>query len=599
VVDAQIVGEFLIHPAGRIDKGTTMGGVYRRSYSGGKHMIPRILLGVLAASSLCLAQQADSATSPNRQGGLTLSNVLQSHLPGAARDIKSGLNLFFALDEGEGMEGVYDHPFVRSVADTLGGKLPKPYTTFDRLWQQHMVLYITENMTYKDRLRLLLSVECDLDFSMIQRIEFPETMKPKFSVYPNDIELRYTFGNLDRPWLQIAAGYFPFKYNPDAKNLGEFMLRGSAYPTTIITSPFFPLTRELGLHINGLVGNPAIDQFKWDLLVTSETNTWPVQDGTITAVISNILFNSLDIGAGVSFQRLFPVDETKTTVKDTRTVFLKDQADSGYYTFQAIKLMARASVNPLHFVPEFKIPPSFIFGKNPFFGKEDLKIYGEAAVLGYRDYIAYDSFALKGTLNPNTGDTVYSNIPGTGKQAPDSINYYNNIKDRTPLMVGINLPTNPLVSYGILPFILTKWLKDETGSDLTPLPWITLVPALLSGVAQQYLGWELGPDVLSLEFEWFSQRFTNSNRRAINPDDQIPIPYVNTDRNLSAFGKPEPYKYSLYFKKSFMNRFALSALVGRDHMRPLIFANPAINQTDDFLQAKQHWYWMVRLSANF
>jgi len=35
----------------------------------------------------------------------------------------------------------------------------------------------------------------------------------------------YSFGDLDQPWLQLAAGYFPFKYNPQASNLGEYLYR--------------------------------------------------------------------------------------------------------------------------------------------------------------------------------------------------------------------------------------------------------------------------------------------------------------------------------------------------------------------------------------
>ena len=93
-----------------------------------------------------------------------------------------------------------------------------------------------------------------------------------------------------------------------------------------------------------------------------------------------------------------------------------------------------------------------------------------------------------------------------------------------PYMIGINLPTNPLISYGILPFILTKWLKDETGSDIRPLAWITLIPALASGVCNHYLGWDLGLDVLSLEFEWYSTRWADDNSFAIDPKYQFPWP---------------------------------------------------------------------------
>jgi hypothetical protein len=532
-----------------------------------------------------------------------LSDLLPPQLSGADRNFRNKSSLFFALDEGQAIKGVYDH-------DSSAGRTGEPYTEFNRLWQEQLQLYLSEELLYKESLRFVFSIECDLNFSMVQTQFYPSTAEKMFTFLPNDIEVQYSLGNPVSPWLKIAAGYFPFKYNPDAKNLGEFLLRSTAYPTVIRTEFEFPMTRELGLHLSGsfdwLFKNPAVDKLTWDVMLTSETHDYPLMDGTLTALLANDFFHFVDIGAGVSFQRLFPVDESKTTPKNLpASQYLDINGTPSFYSYSSTKLMGRASLALLRFVPEFSMPPSFIFGKKPFFGREDLKVYGEAAVLGTKDYPAYDSF-LK--------DTVYDTIngiplptevprPGTGKPAPDSINYYNKIMDRIPLMLGINLPTNPIISYGILPFILTKWLKDETGSDVRPLAWVTLVPALASGVLDQFLGWDIGLDELSMEFEWHSQRFPNSNQFAINPDasnpGKVPIPFPNYYRMESGFGNPEPSKYSLHFKKSFMQKFAVSGIVGRDHMRPISFVPPTLDQTDDFLQAKDQWWWSVRLSANF
>ena len=536
-------------------------------------MTGRIIFAVLLGASLSMAQQAGPLAS-------------------LAPDTKMKTSMFFALDEGQAMQGVLDQA-------QPAPQLSPPYATITRLWQQKMFVYLTAQIQYKERLQFILSTECDLNFSLVQPQIFPATTRPGFTFYPNDVEVKYSFGNLDMPWLQIAMGYFPIKYNPDAKNLGEYLLRSSAYPNTIVTNFEFAMTRELGLRLGGFLGNPAIDQLKWDLMLTSETHDYPLMDGTITAIVSNNLFNMLDIGAGVSFQRLIPVDESKTAPKDKPLAqYFNKNGDQSYYSYQSTKVMGRASINPLRFVPQFRLPVPEVFGDKPFFGKEDLKFYGEVAVLGTQDYFSYDSFQVKKD-SVNGIEIGSTNIPGTGKLVADSLNYYNNWKDRVPVMAGINLPTNPLICYGILPFILTKWLKDETGSDITLLSWITLVPALAGGVAQHFLGWDLGPDVLSLEFEWASQRFPNSNFYAVNPDYKSPVPYSNGYRMGAGFGKPEPVKYSLYFKKSFLNKFAVSGLVGRDHLKPVSFVSPTYAQNDDFLQSSNHWWWTLRLSANF
>ena len=330
-------------------------------------------------------------------------------------------------------------------------------------------------------------------------------------------------------------------------------------------------------------------------MLTSETHDYPLLDGTLTGLVSNRLFNFFEVGAGISFQRLFPVDDNITAQKtNPSSEFFEENGDTTHYSFSATKLMARASINPQRFIPEFKIPPSIIFGNHPFFGKEDLKVYAEVAILGLNNYVAYDSIA--DSLGVNHWQKV-----------PDSINYYDDKMiagifpaDRTPVMLGIDLPTNPLISYGILPFFLTKWLKDETGSDIRPLEWVTLATGLASGAAEQILGWNCSLDILSLEFEWFSQRYPNSDYYEEDPYYNKPIPVSNAGRVSSDFGTFAPTKYALYFKKSFKdNRFALSGLVGRDHMKPSENAPPVDQQTDDFLQTKNQWWWMLRFSAQF
>lgn len=563
-------------------------------------MISRILLGLLAGASFCLAQERDSAysTLPLQNAGkdsaahavppksATLGSAgLLLFEPGQKSDVKPFHNLFLAIDQGQAVQGVYDY-------NPNGNP---PYQTYDRLWQQKMVLYFTEGMVYKERLSFLASIGCDLRYSMYPLDPYPATVRPEFYWYANDVEASYTFGNLSKPWLKIALGYFPFKYNEDAKDLGEYLLRCEAYPTVIVTDFELPLSRELGFHLSGFAGNPDVDLFGWDVMFTSETHTYPLLDGTLTGVVSNRLYNFLEVGAGVSFQRLIPVDNDKTLQKtNPSSEFFEENGDTSHYVFSATKLMIRASINPQRFIPEFKLPPSFVFGTHPFFGKEDLKIYGEVAILGTNNYVAYDSIPDGNGVNH-------------WQKLPDSVNYYNDKMiwgifpaDRTPVMLGINLPTNPLLSYGVLPFFLTKWLKDETGSDIRSLEWVTMVAGLASGAAEQFLGWDCRLDVLSLEFEWFSQRYPNSDYLVRDPNSLEPLPLSNENRISSNFGTPAPTKYALYFKKSFANnRFALSGLVGRDHMKPVENAPAIQQQTDDFLQTSAQWWWTFRLSANF
>jgi hypothetical protein len=517
-----------------------------------------MLFGILAGACLCFGQPDSSADNARK------STQPESSVPAVATagsEFRNTQSLSFALDEGQATRGT------------------GPTGSIDaHLWQQYMYFHFTEDMTYMERLRLILSIECQMSFSYKPQFGYPQTLAPLFSFYPNDAELSYSFGNVDKPWLRISAGYFPYKYNPDAKNLGEYLFRDAAYPTFIITNFEFPLTRELGFHLDGFVGNAAIDQLKWDLMLTSETHYWSLQDWTVSGVLTNNLFNFFELGVGASWQRLLSVNEVNTTPEKLGAYFENANGDSDSYTFRSLKLMARASINPMRFIPDFKIPFAPAFGDKPFFGKEDLKIYGELAVLGLSNYTAYDSNKV---------------------QLPETQQYYDSKivaglfpVDRTPVMLGINLPTYPLLSYGIFPFVLTEWMREETGSDLRPLALVTIIPALASGVCNHYLGWDYGLDVLSLEFEWSSNRFPDDNYKVLDPTVKLPLPKSGSTS--------DPVKYSLYFKKSFMNqKFAVSGLVGRDHMRPLEQADPQFQVTSDYLQNKAAWWWMLRLSANF
>jgi len=565
-----------------------------------RKMMRSIALGLLFGTALGFGQNEDSSNASLLTVD-TLSSVASNKetpflaavaAPTDHKAIQNKQNLFFALDEGQIMRGAYNSGAT--------------YTAINRTWQERMTLHLANDMTYQDRMHFILSFECQLSFSFLPYNSVPATLTPQFNFYPNDVEINYSFGQLDKPWMKLAVGYFPFKYNPDAKDLGEYLMRSNAYPSFIVNDFEFPMTRELGLHISGnsaWLFDQSIDKINWDILLTSETHaySWPTQDWTLTAVASNSLLNCLDIGGGVSFQRLLSVDESKTSPEKAGypNMYYGEggKTDTQYISFKATKLMGRASINPQRFIPEFKIPFWPLFGETPIFGKEDLKVYGEVAVLGLKNYVAYgpDSVIVDSATNAKAW------LPASKIPINNYARFYDSLADRMPYMIGIDLPTHPLLSYGIIPFLLTKWLRDETGDDIRPLSYVLLIPALASGFASHYLGWDLGLDEFSLECEWASQRFPNSNQKVITfgtATGPMPIPVPDTRSNFGI--TPMQVKYALYFKKSFKdNRFALSGLVGRDHMKPSENAPPVDQQTDDFLQTKNQWWWMLRFSAQF
>jgi len=552
----------------------------------------KIFIGLLFFISLIFAQEEENQSQNQSElitQELPQSNETQSvgstesqssSLLISSSDLTHRLSLFAALDEGQ---------VIRGSANRSN------YDVFNRVWQQSMFFHLTNELSYKERMKLILSFESRLVFSYKQDNRYPATLQGVFDFYPNDIELNYIFGTQYEPWLKLGIGYFPYKYNPDTKHLGEYLLRCTAYPTIIYSWWEFPMVRELGLYAKTNFNILNIDRLNLDFLFTSETRGWPLQDWTFTAVLGNNLLNFFDFGAGVSFQRFLSVNELKTTPKVNSNMYLDENGDTNYYTFKSTKLVGRASLNPLRFIPNFTLPLPQFFGNTPFFGNQDLKIYGEAAVLGIENKVAY-----MWSTDVN-GNPVLVKAPKVGNPP---VNYYDSLGDRMPYMVGINLPTQPLISYGVLPLLLTKWLKDETGDDIRLLSYITLIPALTSGLLNHFWGLDLRLDVMALEFEWVSQRYPNDDYPVLDfTSGNRPLPASNQTRLntiVAKAGYPQKVKYAFYFKKSFFNqRFALSGLIARDHMRPPYNGEYIDAVTDDFVQTKNQWWWTLRLSANF
>lgn len=217
--------------------------------------------------------------------------------------------------------------------------------------------------------------------------------------------------------LLLKAGIFPFKYNPDAKDLGEYMYRTWTYPT-IITTGGLNLVGSAGAQLSGLSVGTRRGGFSNDLLVTVQTDRPPVLSLSLTDIASYKM-GIVEVGAGFMFDNFYNPDPKQATPekpvnswytlsdgsKMSKREFddLSSQAmigtgvtvtDTGYYTMIGQKAMVRAAVD---------------LGKaigSDALGPQDLRLYGEAIVMGIKDYPTY----------------------------------YEKIGDRLAWMVGFNLP---------------------------------------------------------------------------------------------------------------------------------------------------------------
>jgi hypothetical protein len=402
---------------------------------------------------------------------------------------------FLGLEGGEIVQGVED-----------GNHSQKTSLYIFKSWQERLLFNYGNELSLSQRLHLFTTVECQMNFSYpYDQWLFFETRQPQFSFYPDRAEAVYSIGNIEAPYLKVGFGYFPFKTDPDAKNLGDYLFRTGTYPVYVINTFNRPYARLLGIHVSSTLFN-CLHQ---DILLTSSTLLPPLVDGSLSYLVNYSLFKIVDVGAGISFAHLFPVDDNITTPKEA--AYTDVNGKTQYYTFAGTKPMVRFAIDPKPLIPWNG------------FGKDDFRLYGEVCVTGWEDYI----------------DTSNGGIQ----------NYYASRKDRTLYMLGFNVPTCKVL------------------------------------------------DVLSGELEWFPNRYPNSGTYFLYqngpPIEPLPGLFPNEGQ-----GKVYPLYWSVYAKKTIVDKFALIVQFARDHMRPTN-NNITIPYVEDVLERKGDWWWAFRLNVSY
>jgi hypothetical protein len=269
------------------------------------------------------------------------------------------------------------------------------------------------------------------------------------------------------------------------------------------------------------------DLFGWlhqDLMYSMETTVPPFYNGSISYLADCKVKNFIDIGAGVSFANLLSVDDNATTPKNVdKNRFIKANGDTGYYTFQGTKLMAKLCIDLKSVIPL------------SIFGAEDLKIYGEAAILGLENYPRNDTI---NTLNPSISQG--KNIWG-----------YDTLANKIPIMFGFNFPCFKLL------------------------------------------------DVLALEFEWYGCPYPNSYKNRLGPgaDYSYPVPDFSKRSNINY--NADNWKWSLYMKRTFFNdHFGVVLQFARDHIRNETLVDEA-NDYEEAFSLNNQWWWMMKFVGQF
>lgn len=334
-------------------------------------------------------------------------------------------------------------------------------------------------------------------------------------------------------FLLLKAGIFGFKYNPDAKNLGEYMFRTWTYPTIVYTGGL-EVVNSAGVQLSGFDLNTKKGIFTNDLMLTLQTEHAPIFGLSATDLFS-VRFGILTLGAGIMFDNFYHPDKrvlqshengnkwytlkggdslaagTKmayTEYKDLKTSGIIDGndtlvLDSSYYSFAGQKVMARASLDFGKLLPESIV------------SEGDMRLYFESILLGIKDYPTF----------------------------------YEKPKERMVSLVGFNIPTFRLL------------------------------------------------DLLAVEFEYAPTPWKMSTDRPHNGALAVPIGEGSslnpgTFPAIKQF-KRDDWKWTVLVKKNLYDGLALYFQAADDHMR--LLDNFSTQSQYEIFQTPQQWYWAFSL----
>ncbi|MDB5105983.1 MAG: hypothetical protein JWP91_3672 [Fibrobacteres bacterium] len=282
---------------------------------------------------------------------------------------------------------------------------------FDGDFFQRTGVWITQEATVRDRLSLTMGVG-GLFWYALPTGGDPSSKLTQFGPGISQAQAMYKFGDLAAPKASLQMGLFPYKYNPDAKDLGEYLLRSGAYPNYVISGGWNMISSAAYM-VEGFRFNLSLmdGRFQSDFILPMEHDIPPMFDLSPTYVATLRAVPGVEFGAGIDCNhciaikpsKLSPhIPENQVIVKDSADVdgnhtYLRDSTK--FYTFMGLKLMGRLSLDPKAFFTASIL------------GEEDLKLYGEVAVLGLKNY---------GFL-------------------------YEKVSERMPLMVGFNVPAFKLL----------------------------------------------------------------------------------------------------------------------------------------------------------
>jgi hypothetical protein len=431
--------------------------------------------------------------------------------------------------------------------------------TLTNKWMEDNILTMGIRSKVNDRLSGDVSLKAWLFYN-----PFPDSLmmnpiqdrnSPSIDFYMRSAQMKLRLSpNPEDSLFNLNIGIFPFKYNEDVRNLGEYLFRTGCYPGYIYSEGFdLAGTQLAGIHLrNNLLGG----RIKNDLLFTSELYLYPSKDFSLTFLtdITPTPNRVIDFGLGLQFFRCLSVDNAYTTPtkyenmssapeqKRAPNWYVTAPGDTSYYTFAGTKIMARLA---------FDIKP--LFGSPDFFGTNDFKLYSEAIILGVKNYPA--------SLDSNE----FTN------QRPINEFGYNKLLEKMPIMVGFNVPS----------FKLLDIFSAEV--EYYGKKYVNRVPIYANARNMLRLPIPYDPNINNGQPDGSKEGNSNASGD------------YTKDTYKSGVAQ---WKWSMYLKKTMLEKFAITLQFARDHSLVKTGLAQNVDYEEIFIKANQ-WYWMLKFGYSF
>lgn len=362
----------------------------------------------------------------------------------------------------------------------------------------------------------------------------------------------YTWGDLARPSLKVAFGEMPYKYSPDAREFGEYLFRSTPYPGSVLNSPFDVVNGAQTNLLGGILSKDFLDgKWKNDILLTSVNNFFPLGDLNLTYVTRFRPNPVFEIGGGISFYRLIPLQPEISTYKTGK---------NAYYTFGGKKYSANSEA----------------------YAVDSLNPQDTAIVNRSKEVVDSLDDGTSGTLPAGVSDVHYFSLKGQ------------------MLMARFSLDLKPLLGDAVDLKLYGEW--SMLGVQNRPIFYEKPIERMPMTLGVDLPTWGV-LDLLNAEAEYWKNPYINSDYPAAYYGYGTPNLIQNAYNNVGLKSTKEKLsaddlRWSLSAKKTFGGAFSILAKASSDHMQVMQFHTSSFDKSyGDVMSRDGSWYYALRFQV--